>query len=246
MTLPDLQRVFWQAMRADIPPGAAAPEFAGDKSLPAVERLWIYRRMYWARQIEALRDCFPLLLSRLEGERFEALARAYVVAHPSEDPCIERLGRRLPEFMRDHPDAAVAQLADMAAIEWALVEVLLMEDPQQVARGLDVPQEVFPTCRIEWVAGLRLLSLADDPFEATGAQVGWAVWRRKFSGHHRRLAPDERRAIDLVNAGTDVAGVCTAFADAPDPAARAFAVLGQWLNNEWVARITVPDSAVAA
>jgi hypothetical protein len=219
--------------------------FAGDKSLPAAERLWIYRRMYWARQIEALRDCFPLLLSRLGGERFEALARAYVVAHPSEDACIERLGRRLPEFIRGYPDVTVAQFADMAAIEWALVEVLLMEDPPQLARGLGVPPEVFPTCRIEWVATLRLLLLADDPFEGTGAQVGWAVWRRKFSGHHRRLAPDERRAIDLVNTGTDVAGVCAAFADDPDPASRAFAVLGQWLANDWIARILVPDPMAA-
>ena len=60
----ELERLFWQSVRGDAEAADVAASFVGG------ERLAIYRRMYVARQVHALRDAYPKLSERL-GKRFE-------------------------------------------------------------------------------------------------------------------------------------------------------------------------------
>jgi hypothetical protein len=93
--------------------------------LTSFERLEIYNRQYWFR----LKDCFyedyPGLRAVLGDRRFERMANAYLVRHPSECFTLRNLGRRLLAFLKDEPRwiAPNPSLAlDMTRLEWAHIE----------------------------------------------------------------------------------------------------------------------------
>src|SRR3954469_5768919 len=70
VNLAERQKKFWEDLRGD--------------------KLRVYSDMYFARQIDALREDFPETAARPD---FEELARQYILDHPSEDPDLGRLGR---------------------------------------------------------------------------------------------------------------------------------------------------------
>ncbi len=118
------------AMRATAPDGrpmkdVAASLIAPNSRLTAFERLEIYNRQYWFRVLDALAEDFPALRAIAGGRRFEALAVAYLTAHPSRSFTLRNLGARLPEWLAAHPEAAGPRCrlaVDVARIEWAFVE----------------------------------------------------------------------------------------------------------------------------
>lgn len=83
--------------------------------------LRVYRHAYRARLVAALRDNFGVLPRAMGDEVFDALASAYVDAHPSRQPSIRWFGDRLAEFMTER-EALVPHPAfiDLARMEWAL------------------------------------------------------------------------------------------------------------------------------
>jgi hypothetical protein len=230
-----------------VPEEVIARQVRGDACLPALERLDIYRYAYWVRQIDALRDEFRRLAERMGQQAFAELMTQYLRAHPSEDASIERVGRRLEAFLRAHPDERCRAHADLAALEWAEVEVLLAEDPAAVVAAFDVPPEHFPACRVILQPAWRLLVLASDPLatlgrpEAPHAPTAIAIWRKRFSVRHRTLESDEHHAAAAVRAGATMAAVCDTFAGATDPAKRAFDVFRRWLSEGWVSHIVRPN-----
>jgi hypothetical protein len=143
-------------------------------------------------------------------------------------------------------DAALAQLAPLAALDWAEVEALLADDAPSVLRRFDVPAERFPRARLALVPSLRLLSLDVDPEPgAAGPEVParFIVWRYGFGVRRVRVDEDELRAARAAQAGATLAEVCAGFAEGPEPAARAFQVLGAWLGRGLIARVVEPEEA---
>jgi hypothetical protein len=245
MTLESLQQSFWQAMRQPgLSADSLAPGFRGDVRLSALDRVLVYRRAYWARQLEALRDEFGRLAARIGESEFSDLMQAYLIAFPSRDPRIEWIGRDLPAFLRAHPSAQRRGLADLAAFEWAEVEALLAEDAPEITTAFEVPATLFPLCRFAMVPALRVVALATEPLGEPGAgapgSTAFAIWRLRFSVQHRRLAPDEQQAAIAALAGETVADVCEAFRDRADAAERAAAVFCSWLSDGWVSRLVRP------
>ena len=239
-----MQRSFWGAMRDGTPQVESIDRcFSGDARLSARARVLVYRRAFWARQIEALRDEFARLAQRLAGDDFSDLMHEYLLAHPSPDPRIEGIGAALPRFLGAHPLHERRALADLAAFEWAEVEALLAGDPPALTTGFDVPAEAFPACSFEMVPSLRVLGFAGDPLAGSGGDEGptaFAVWRPGFAVQSRRLARDEHHAATAALAGQPVAAVCEAFVHRPDAAERASAVIRSWLEGGWVGRIVAP------
>jgi len=244
MTLASLQQSFWRAMRDSAPTNSLEGCFRGDARLSALDRLLIYRRAYWARQVDALRDEFRRLARLIGEDDFACLMKEYLDAHPSPDPRIEMIGRELPAFLGAHESPERRCLADLAAFEWAEVEVLLAEDPPEVTIGFEVPSTVFPACTLAMVPALRVLSLVTDPLAGPGrgapSPTAFAIWRRGFSVQHRRLDPDEQEAATAALADAPVADVCESFRRAPDSAERASEVIRSWLSGGWVSRIVPP------
>ncbi|MFZ1084742.1 MAG: DNA-binding domain-containing protein [Terracidiphilus sp.] len=103
----------------------AATYIKPNRQLSPFERLEIYNRQYWFRVLTALTEDYPALEAVVGAERFEALARAYLAAHPSRSFTLRNLGSHLPGWLSAHPQYAGDrhELAiDVARLEWAYAE----------------------------------------------------------------------------------------------------------------------------
>ena len=252
MTLAETQELFRGLVTGELPleDDRLAGCFRGSGELPAPERLAIYRSMYAARLVDGLRETFPALAGFLGEERFEALARDYVAAHPSEHHDVGRIGRLLPAFLRTHPDPDRPDLADLAELEWTRNEVFFAPDgpvvgPEALAGAGDVA-----AARLRMAGSLRVASLAHDAAALwrcleSGAPVDppaavptpVAFWRRGFDVLHCPLPREEGEALRAALHGEPLGSICAAFGDRPDPAAAAHAAISSWFLEGWVAAV---------
>ncbi|HET8948161.1 MAG TPA: DNA-binding domain-containing protein [Candidatus Polarisedimenticolia bacterium] len=140
-------------------PAAIESLIGGDDRLPAAERLDIYANMYFFRLLDCLREDFPRLATALGEGRFHNLATDYLLAHPSENPSLRYLGRRLPEFLAGHALAREsACLADLARLEWTRADLFDAADAKPLGRddvagvaaghGGDLPLRTVPAFRL--------------------------------------------------------------------------------------------------
>jgi hypothetical protein len=133
--------------------------------LAAADRLLVYQAGYFARLVECLTDDYPATAAAVGTERFAALCHAYVARHPSASPNLNAFGRHMPTFCREasvlEPDER-AFYADLASIEWALVEVIhaAFAHALDATRLQGIPMEAFETAQLLPSAAVRLLTLA--------------------------------------------------------------------------------------
>jgi Putative DNA-binding domain len=123
--------------------------------------LRIYRNAYTVRLIGALRDNFGVLPLVLGDEAFDALALAYIEAHPSQRPSIRWFGDRLPEFMTAHDDLVPhPAMTDLARMEWALRAAFDAADasPIDAAALAGVPGDAWPSLVFEPLPSVQLLA----------------------------------------------------------------------------------------
>jgi hypothetical protein len=197
VTLAETQRLFWNALRGE----------PVDRSfVTGADRLDVYAEMFVFRQVDALREDFPETAARLGEEKFFELGKRYLLAHPSEDPDLGRIGRRFAEFSGEPG----------AALEWARSEVFLEAEVPRMER-----EEFARRLSVRIVPALRLV-------EET------AVWRTPggFEINEVRLPAEEARALRLAMEGASFEEVCAAFGE-PAPA---FEALQSWLAEGWIAR----------
>jgi hypothetical protein len=270
-TLADLQRRFFELVtgpegvarelaRRGLPEGEVAAIVAGDARASAVERLDVYANMYFFRILDVLRADYPKLAAVLGDDAFHDLATDYLQAHPSRHPSLRFVGAALPAFVAAH---AVAErrpwLAELAALEWARVDVFDRADAAPLAREAlaGLAPEDFAALRLAPVPACALVPAAfavEDAWrglEASGAleppgraASGHAllVWRRGVVVHHRAVEAPERQALERViqAPGTTFGALCAALGEAlgSDEAAAELAArcLGQWLADELLAR----------
>ncbi|MDR3738597.1 MAG: DNA-binding domain-containing protein [Terracidiphilus sp.] len=117
-------------MRASAPDGRSMSEVAAsfvapNSRLTSFERLEIYNRQYWFRVLDALREDFSAVAAVVGKRKWDALAIAYLTAHPSRSFTLRNIGSRLEEWLVANPQFAGrrAQLAaHVARLEWAHVE----------------------------------------------------------------------------------------------------------------------------
>jgi len=146
---------------------AAAIEtlLAGDAGLPAADRLDIYANMYFFRLLDCLREDFPRLATALGEDRFHNLATDYLLAHPSENPSLRYLGRRLPEFLAAHALAREsACLVDLVRLEWTRADLFDAPDAKPLTREdlARLSQEQAGDLELRVVPAFRLLRLGHD------------------------------------------------------------------------------------
>jgi hypothetical protein len=113
--------------------------------LGAMDRLEIYRRAYFSRLVECLADDYGVLRHAIGEESFEQLGRAYVARHPSRDPNLNFFGRHMSSFCREGAPAPFPLrdfAADLARLEWAIVEVIHAAGPEPFA--IEALQEIAP------------------------------------------------------------------------------------------------------
>jgi hypothetical protein len=89
------------------------------------ERLQVYRNNVFVSLRQALADVYPVVRRLVGEEFFNQLARRFVREYPSRSGNLHDFGSELARFLEKLPDLSeLPYLPDVAALEWALHEVL--------------------------------------------------------------------------------------------------------------------------
>lgn len=218
--------------------------------LGAAERLEIYRYGYRARLVECLLDDYPALAHLLGYEAFEALCHEYIARHPSSAPSLNFFGRHMEAFCRQQGRAIEA---DLAALEWALVEVLhapLAEALSPEALAAIAPEQ-WPAAQLPASQAVRVVKTEHDVntyFQRfkTGAleederpaaiRSATAVYRTDMTLWRMALTPAMTGLLESLFEGATLGGALEGLADAltEDEAAEAERNVMAWFR-EWVA-----------
>jgi hypothetical protein len=246
------------AREADHPGGFPLDRWlAANNQEQASERLGIYAHMYFARLRESLREDYSACTHVVGDAVFERIVVRYLVTHPSDNPSLRHHGRHFPEFLRRQAAALAvdcgelrSDLADLAALEWARIEVF--DAPEAATLGAstlaalepaawaDLALRLIPAHRV--VTSEHAIDALWLAAEHGGVIAGprpeeqqLLVWRRGFSVFHRVVSGDEARALALLEHPATFAEVCTAFAHGRpigEAAHRAVVALEQWLADQ--------------
>jgi hypothetical protein len=152
VTLAEAQRWFAGAVMGDVALEETGRRLTAGPRLGARERLDVYRSGYVARLVECLADDYPILQHALGAEAFEARCRSYVARHPSEAPNLNAYGRHMPAMSDGFT-------ADLARLEWAIVEVIHepSSPPLTMQALTDIPMEAWATSRLVASRTLRIV-----------------------------------------------------------------------------------------
>jgi hypothetical protein len=102
---------------------------ADARNINIVERLDVYRDAYYLRLIEILTEDYASLQKLMGEDAFEAMAHDYLDQYPSDSFTIRNVGRNLADYLKNH-EGCDPFYAEYAAFEWALSEVLFIEDQE--------------------------------------------------------------------------------------------------------------------
>lgn len=236
VALVELQRALWSAVRGTALPPGGSDIFGPPEQ--ATERLGLVRGMYWQRQGFALERSFPRLVAHTGLERFRSLGRSYLAQCPSTSFDIERIGDRMPAWLRGRGRLVEA---DIAAVERASWESFVAPD--------DIPwppTELPPdfTTRVFRLARhVRLLEVAAEALAAfpelprpPDPTAHVLVHRQGFAVRLRIVSSVERCALDALGDGRPMHEVCATFMDGNSPEAEAARLVATWFSSELVAR----------
>jgi hypothetical protein len=243
---------------------AAALRITAGPSLDARQRLEIYRFGYRARLVECLDDDYPMLARTLGASVFEQLAHQYIERFPSRSPSLNAFGRRMSELCRvadlGEYDALRPFLAELAALEWALVEIIHAKEPPpfDLAALKAIPVERWGTARLRRSDAVRVLHF-DYPVNAyyqacrlqnqlptipSPARSATAVYRRSWKLWRMDLTPAMTRVIDALLDGVTIEeslgriGVDESNPDALAEAERSVMVwFSEWMQGGFFAGI---------
>lgn len=200
-----------QSFAAALLDGVCAPinAFLRNDGADSGARIGIYRQQLYAVFVRALALEFPVVERLVGSECFQRLGRDFQSAHPSRAGNLHHIGGPFAGFLKERFSAgAYEYLADVAALEWALLETLVApEAPAFDPRALrnvapaDYAQlhfELHPACRLVhsryptldiWLAnqdGASATQIID--LASGGTRV--LVQRSSAVGFHRLSAPE--------------------------------------------------------
>ncbi|WP_157906733.1 DNA-binding domain-containing protein [Sorangium cellulosum] len=147
--------------------GLCREHVAGSERLAPAEQADIYRRQFWLRHRDALREDYPALAHVLGDDGFDAFARAYLAAHPPASFTLRDLGRYVADFAGAYegfPPALRDLARDVARYEHALVDLFdgASPPPLDPAKVTGMPADGWSTARIVLHPLLALVRL-DHP-----------------------------------------------------------------------------------
>lgn len=224
-----------------------------DRSIPASERVRIYANAYFARIHGVLRDDYGTLHAALGPDGFHDLAKLYLMAYPPRSFSLRFVGAHLCEFLSGPVAEPFSRrwpfAADLAALEWAIVDVFDAPDTPLVSRETlaAVPPEEWGELRFELITAHRLLRLAwpvqrmreawdvDRALpEIERAATTLLVHRHGEDVAYRPVSALEADALALLAEGRDFGAVCARVAAASGEAEgppRALGLLERWLAD---------------
>jgi hypothetical protein len=207
--------------KALLPPAELPRVIRPSKTLTSEERLEIYHGMYPLRMVEALATDYPALQHFLGDERFAALVRAYVTAHPSRTYTLNRLGDHLPEFIASSGEVRrPAFAAELARLERAIAQVFdAAESPsldeaavaavgERIAETRVRPVDAFRLLAFRYPVNAYLQSVKDEDHDhpKTALENEWlAVFRRAYNVRRLALTRNQHTLLGALSGGATIA-----------------------------------------
>jgi hypothetical protein len=261
-SLTDLQR----AMQDGILGGGSGAEtlLAQPPRGSRAQRLRVYQAAYGLRLTEFLSNDYEKLRCYLGETRFNAMARAYTAAHPSDTPNARWFSRHLPRFLQTAaPYSRQPELAELAHLEQALNDAFDAPDAPVVTMASlaaidpsgfsNVCFDLAPALR-SFAVGTNVSSLwsslrceeAPPAPEMLERPARLLVWRQASGSRFRILGEEEAMAIDCVTQGLSFGTICemiAAFADPGSAAMRAASYLRGWIEAEIISGLRAGGGA---
>lgn len=230
LPLREFQAEFRRALFEDaVTDGLAASIHAG--GIAVERRLKVYRNNMMASLSSSLRATYPAIHRLLGDDPFAALARRYVLEHPSTNGDLHRFGAEFARFLSTRPELAeLPYLPDTARLEWAYHRVFHAAEKQPItARRLaeldpaDFPRlcfELHPASRLLYSkyplpSIWRLAVHGDRESSEVRLDEGEAhlmVARRGLEMEFQTLADDEYAFLLQLDAGMSLERCCEAVA----------------------------------
>jgi hypothetical protein len=154
----------------------------------------------------------------------------------------------MAHFLARHPLTRPRQeLADLARLEWARLEVFaaphvpVLGERDGVERLAGAELRLTPACRLVfvWHSIDALWSAVDRDQPMPSAErrpETMLVWRREYQVLHRVLSHDEAAGLRLVQSGAHLDEVCGVLAqsgeDISAAAEKVFGVMRQWIADQ--------------
>jgi hypothetical protein len=223
----------------------------GSSRLTAAERVQIYRYAYRARLVEVLRDDYPVLAESLGEEAFEQLCHVYIERQPSRSSNLNHYGTHMAALCAQSERPERAFLSELAALEWALVEVIHAEAGALELEALQrVPAEAWAGARLVPSDALRLLRFTHPvnayyqacrtrergaplpPPPAAGASAT-AIYRRGPTVWRMDLTPAMTRVLEALIAQRSIAEALAQIGVNQDELAEAERSVMTWFRS-WV------------
>jgi hypothetical protein len=197
--------------------------------LTAAERLQIYRDGYRGRLVECLADDYAAVQFLLGEAVFESVAHDYIDEHPSRSPNLIAFGQLMPRFLTNRSDTVGHFAADLARLEWAIVEAIhaAPSPPLTLDRLEHMTPEQWTVAKLVPAASVRVLRFdhaanayyqafrsetgpaasAPEPSATLVHRQGWAVWRTE-------LTPPMARLLETIVSGAPLGeALATSMAD---------------------------------
>jgi hypothetical protein len=158
LKLPDLQ----SGVRVSVL-GRSRPEIIAailGEEAEAEARLCIHRHHILHSLTEALKANFPVVCQVVDPRFFGYAADAFIRMHPPSSPCLAEYGAEFPDFIRGfEPARALPYLADLARLEWAVMEARNAADAATIAPETlrQVPVVDYPNLTLQLDPSLRLV-----------------------------------------------------------------------------------------
>jgi hypothetical protein len=239
---------------------AAGAIAAGNERLSPVEQVDVYREQFFLRHVGCLREDFASIERLLGEDAFEALATAYLAAHPPTSYDLADLGHAFARFVAETaPYAEDPLLADLARVEWAFVEAF--DGPDAPALDLAVvaavPEAAWPRAHLALHPSARLLALAypsadyrvaartdEAPPRPEPRATNVVVFRGQERLQFLEIEPTAFALLSELSRGVPLGEACerasaASFASASDFEAALGGWFSLWTQLGWIVRVDV-------
>ncbi|MFA6437721.1 MAG: DNA-binding domain-containing protein [Bacteriovoracaceae bacterium] len=245
-----------QQLPFDTAYGAVLPS----STLTPVERIAIYRRMFFLRMTESMTIDYPAVKWFFGEEEFDRIVtEEYVQKYPSRSYTLNHLGRHFPEFFRESSIAEKEFLADLATLELSITNNLEAEEKplitqQQIA---SVRADQWGSVRLIPIAAIELLELNHNACEFLDAvneetevptpvrkRTYVVVYRNSFRSYWEALSAQQFVLLSSLVSGKQFGDAIVRLAEQfPGTEEQLQNDLFYWFN-EWIAKGLFSDLTV--
>ncbi len=211
----------------------------------------VYRNAYAVRLVEVISQDHDVLHAFLGDDSFDAMARAYIAAHPSRTQNARWFSNHIPAFLAEtEPYQSYPEIADLARIEASLNSAFDAPDGPVIALQdiASIPPEIWGDLQFKPHSSATRLNIKSNALDIwrsmkdgvpppepvhIEAPVPILVWRQVATPVVRELTAEEAMMWDEAVKGVLFSSLCemAAIFDKPDEApTRVAGYFAGWLG----------------